>query len=229
MLPQSSPEEPRNSSRVNLLISLTFHVVLVLALVFFAAREGLLGKQLRKISVQMVKEKPPEKPKEPEKAKHEEPPKVEQPKPAPQVAAAPRPEPVKSTEAAPPVAAAPPAVAPPAAELPSLDFDGGKTVQSSSDPVQLYKGSLEYALRSRWNRPDNAADDNYVDEVEIAVAPSGDIGAPTFKKQSGDSRWDASVLAAIAAVKNIGRTPPADFPSRVVIRFDVADTEAITQ
>ena len=43
--------------------------MLVGALFYFAAREGLLGKKIQKISVDMVKEKPPEKPKEPEKPK----------------------------------------------------------------------------------------------------------------------------------------------------------------
>ena len=58
---------------MNLLISLFFHVAIVAVLVFFAARQGLLGEQLKKITVQMVKEKPPEKPKEPEKPKAEPP------------------------------------------------------------------------------------------------------------------------------------------------------------
>ncbi len=228
MLPQSQPEPPRNSSKVNLLISLVFHGALVLALVFFAAREGLLGKQLRKISVQMVKEKPPEKPKEPEKPKPVEPPKIETPKPA-EVARAPKPEEARPAQLAPPPVAAPPAVAPPAADLPALDFDGGKTVQTSSDPVQLYKGGLEYALRAQWNRPSGVVDDDFVGEVEISVDPSGAISRPAWKKNSGDPRWDASVLAAIAAVKTIGRPPPKGFPPQIVVRFDVADTEPISQ
>jgi hypothetical protein len=57
MVPQFQPRKRRNSSRVNLLISLVFHGAIVLALVYFAAREGLLGKQLRKIAVEIVKEK----------------------------------------------------------------------------------------------------------------------------------------------------------------------------
>ena len=77
MLPSSQPRKKRNSSKVNLLISFIFHAVLVLVLAYFAARQGLLGKQLKKISIEMVKEKPPEKPKEPPKV---EPPKVEPPK-----------------------------------------------------------------------------------------------------------------------------------------------------
>jgi hypothetical protein len=51
MQPQTQPRKPRNSSKVNLAISATFHTVLVLALFYLAAREGFLGKQLHKISV----------------------------------------------------------------------------------------------------------------------------------------------------------------------------------
>ena len=76
MQPQTLPRQPRNSSKANLGISVAFHVVLILALFYLAARQGFLGKQLQKISVEMVKEKTPEKPKEPEKPKVE-PPKVE--------------------------------------------------------------------------------------------------------------------------------------------------------
>jgi outer membrane biosynthesis protein TonB len=228
MAPQSKSAEPRNSSKVNLLVSFVFHAVLVLVLGFFAARHGLLGQQLRKISVEMVKEKPPEKPKEPEKPKPVEPPKIEPPKT--EVARAPKTEVAPSAAPAPPSASLAPApVAPPAADLPSLVFDGGKTVQTSSDPVQLYKGGLEYALRAHWTRPGGSADDNYVDEVEVSVDRSGGISDPTWKKNSGDAAWDASVLAAIASVKTIGRPPPAAFPSRVVVRFDLEDTEPISQ
>lgn len=56
---------------MNLLISFIFHTLIVLAMFYFAARQGLLGKQMKKIAVEMVKEKPPEKPKEPEKQKVE--------------------------------------------------------------------------------------------------------------------------------------------------------------
>ena len=48
------------------MISLFFHALIVVVALYFAARQGLLGKQLKKISIEMVKEKPPEKLKEPE-------------------------------------------------------------------------------------------------------------------------------------------------------------------
>ena len=70
MMPQSKPRKEKNSSKVNLIISVVFHAVLVLVLFYFAAREGLLGKKLKKIAVQMIKEKPPEKPKAPRTAKN---------------------------------------------------------------------------------------------------------------------------------------------------------------
>ena len=99
MLPNTQPRKRRNSSRVNLVISFIFHTVLVVALFYFAARQGLLGKKLQKLSVDLVKEKKAEKPKEPEKPKAE-PPKVETPK------AVSAPKPVETAKA-------PPSVAPP--------------------------------------------------------------------------------------------------------------------
>jgi outer membrane biosynthesis protein TonB len=209
---------------VNLAISATVHTVLVLALFYLAAREGFLGKQLQKISVEMVKEKQPEKPKEPEKPKVE-PPKVETPKV----------ETPKLVEAAPPPAAvaaatAPPAVAPPSADLPSFEFEGGKAVETSSDAVQVYKGYLEYALRSKWNRPSNLADDNYVAEVDIAVNRTGDISDPIWRKNSGDPKWDDSVRKVFATVSRLDHPPPTNFPPRVIIRFDVqGETESVLQ
>ncbi len=220
MQPHTQPRKKRNSSRVNLLISLVFHSVLVVALFYFAARQGLLGEKLKKISVEMVKEKPPEKPKEPEKPKVEPPKEVPKIAP-PMVAEAPR------VSTAP---EAPPTVAPPAADVPSFEFSGGKTVETSSDPIQLYRGYMEYALRQRWNRPDNDADDTYVAEVNVAVDKSGEISQPNWLKGSGDRKWDDSVKEVFKVVKNIGRPPPTNFPSRVTIRFDVQEqTEPVLQ
>jgi protein TonB len=217
MTPHTQPRKRRNSSKVNLLISFIFHAALVLTLLYFAARQGLLGKQLKKISVEMVKEKKPEKPKEPEKPKVEPPKVVETPKP---VAAAPQP---VETVKAPPPTVAPPTVAPPAAELPSFVFEGGKAVLSSSDPVEIYKSALEYAFRSKWNRPENMDDDSYVAEVQVLVKRNGQITDPVWEKGSGNSRWDDSVRAAVAAVNSMDSPPPTNFPPRVTIRFDVQE------
>ena len=222
MLPQTQPRKKRNSSKVNLLISFIFHATLVLTLLYFAARGGLLGKQIQKISVEMIKEKPPEKPKAPEKPKPE-PPKVEQPK----IVAAPKVEPPKE---APPAVSAPPTVAPPAAELPSFVFEGGKAVETSSDPVQLYKGAVEYALRSKWNRPDNLKDDAFVAEVKLSVGRDGQLRDPVWEKESGNKPWDDSVRRALAAVARMDRPPPTNFPPHIVVRFDVQEeTEPILQ
>jgi hypothetical protein len=222
MLPQSKPRKAGNSSKVNLMISFAFHAALVLVVFYFAAREGLLGKKLNKIAVQMIKEKPPEKPKEPEKPKIEppkaEPPKIETPKivEAPKVQA--------------PSVVAPPVVAPPNSELPSFEFGGGKAVETSSDPVQLYKGYLEYVLRQKWNRPEDEADDDFVAEVAVSVDGQGNIKNSTWLKGSGDEKWDATVKQVFNAVKTIDRPPPTNFPPRVTIRFDVQEeTEPVLQ
>jgi hypothetical protein len=111
-----------------------------------------------------------------------------------------------------------------AAELPAFAFDGGKTVQTSSDPVQLYKGFVEYTLRSKWNRPLDIDDTSFVAEVEVKVDRSGDLSDPIWKKSSGNTRWDDSVRQAIASTPELERHPPASFPGRVLVRFDVQET-----
>jgi hypothetical protein len=213
MIPQSQPKKPKNSSKANLVISAIFHAILIGVLFYFAAREGLLGKKIQKITVTMVKEKPPEPPKPKPEPPKLEPPKVEAPKlEAPKAETAPAP------------AAAPPVVAPPAAEAPTLEFsDGAKVVNSESDPVQLYKGYLEYTLRSKWNRPENLPDDNYIAEVAVNVDKDGNISPPQWLKGSGDAQWDQSVKAVFKLVTNIDRRPPTNFPPVVTIRFDVQE------
>jgi len=227
MIPQTQLRKPRNSSKVNLLISLVFHSAIVVALIYFAAREGLLGKQLKKIAIEIVKEKEPERPKEPEKPK-DEPQKAEPPK----LVEMPKLEAPKESASAPPqsINAAPPAVAPPAADVPAFEFSGGKAVQSSSDPAILYKGYVEYTFRSQWNRPTDERDDDFVAEVEVSVDPAGRISDPVWKKGSGNARWDDSVRSAVAATKSLDRPPPKNFPPRVLVRFDVQEaTEPIIQ
>jgi TonB C terminal len=193
------------------MISLAFHALLVGVLVYLAARSGLLGKQLQKITVTMEKEKPPVKPPEPPKV---EPPKLEPPKVEP-------PKIVEAPKAQAPPVAAPPVVAPPAAELPAFDFAGGKTVIDSSDPVQIYKSYMEYVLHSKWDRPEDMADDNYVVEVAVAVNQLGQMSSPVWQKSSGDNKWDDSVKQVFNVVKSFDRPPPTNFPASVTIRFDV--------
>jgi TonB family protein len=212
MLPQTHQHKRKNSSKVNLTISFVFHAVLIGALLYFAAREGLLGKKIQKISVTMVKEKAPEKAKEPEKPKAE-PPKMDVPKNQPPKYEEPK-------QAAAPMTA-PPVVAPPNSDVPSFQFEGGKAVNSESDPVQLYKGYVEYALRSKWNRPDNMDDDNYVAEVQVEVDKAGNLGNVQWRHGSGNAKWDQSVRDVFQAVHNIDRRPPTNFPPQVTIRFDI--------
>jgi TonB family protein len=215
MLPQTNQRKKKNSSKVNLTISLVFHGLLVGLLLYFAAREGLLGKKIQKISVEMVKEKPPEKPKEPEKPKVE-PPKVETPKiEQPKVA--------EESKPVTPPTTAPPTVAPPSTEVPSFEFEGGKAVNSESDPVQLYKGYMEYVLRSKWNRPENMNDNTWVAEVAVKVDKAGNLSNVSWQKGSGNDKWDQSVKQVFQIVQSIDRRPPTNFPPQVTIRFDVQE------
>ena len=213
MIPQSKPKPKKNSSRVNLTISAVVHGVIIVGLIYFAAREGYLGKKIQTITVTKVVEKKPE----PEKPK--EPPKVEPPKVVPPKVEVPK---VETPKAAPPVVA-PPVVAPAAVDVPSFDFAGGKTVLSENDPVQLYKGYIEYVLRSKWQRPENLADDSYAAEVSVNVDRQGNLSQTQWLKGSGDARWDQTVKDVFKLVTNIDRRPPTNFPDHVTVRFDVQE------
>jgi len=215
----------RRASRLSVAISALLHTGIALALFFFAAREGLLGLQLKKITVTFVpKEKPPEMPKEkpPEPKPQIEAPKPEIPPASPAPAPPPQPELAKTTAATPaPAANAPPSVAPPPAEVAAFDFDRGKPVESTSDPNLLYKAFLEYSLRSRWNRPQDVGDDSNVAEVELTIGPDGRLLGFTWNKKSGDTAWDNSVRQVVSQTTSFGRPPPKGFPQKVLVRFDV--------
>jgi periplasmic protein TonB len=220
--------QQKRTSRLSAGLSFVFHAVIILALGFFAAREGMLGEHFKKISITMVpKEKPPEPPKEkpPEPKPNPEPPKNDVPKTVP----APKPEIVRAappppTQMAPPPSSAPsvaPSVAPPPAEIPSFDFDGGKPVESSSDPGVLYKSFVEYTLRSRWARPEGVADNSFAAQVEVTISPDGRVRSFEWKQGSGNAAWDDSVRKVLAETASIGRPPPKGFPQKILIRFDV--------
>lgn len=223
MLPGTEKRKPRNSSKVNLLISLAFHTILVLAVFYLAARGGLLGDQLHRYAISL--EKPAEKPKEQPKPKPDEPPKPVTPTVAdikPVIA------PTVAAQAPPPVTtmAAPPSVAPPAAEAAPFIFEGGKIVKSSTDPVELYVGSIQRLLQLNWDRPQDMDDKSFVAEVEVAVDHTGKITYSDMKKSSGQKRWDDSVRQAIAKTPSVKGAQPPNFPSRVVVRFDVVAADA---
>lgn len=216
-----------NSSKVNLTISVVFHTILILGIFFLAAREGMLGKKLKELTVTMVpKEKKPEPPKEKPQEQ-----KIETPKTAEEAKAV-IPPPKAEVAAAPPPASEVPVVAPAATSLPAFEFnDGAKEVQSISDPNGIYKALVEYTLRSRWERPDDIADDSYVAEVELTVDRSGKVEESRWLSGSGDKRWDDSVKAAVAQTETISRPPPKGFPEKFVVRFDVqsGNTEPVIQ
>jgi len=211
----------RNSSKVNLIVSVVFHSVLVLGIFFLAAREGMLGKKLKEITVTMA-------PKEPKKVPEQAKEKPAEPKTEPvkqveaaKVASAPAPARAQ-TAAPPPPMESGPAVAPAAATIPDLDFsDGAKEVQVASDPKVIYKTLVEHALRSHWTKPENVDDSTFVAEVQVNIDSQGKVTGSRLVKASGNKEWDDSVKAAVAATKVIARPPPKGWPPGFLARFDV--------
>jgi TonB family protein len=211
----------RNSSKVNLVISFIFHSLLVVGVFYFAARQGLVGEKMKSLVATLEQQKPKELPKPPK-----EEPKVEQAKQQieqPKLVAAPVQAPQVQTAAAPPPVEAPLAAAPPTLDA-SFFGDGAKAVMEVSDPKLIYKGTIERALRSNWDRPEDMKDDEFVAEIELSIDKDGKVTASRWVKGSGDSRWDKSVKSAVAATKNVGAPPPTGFPVKFMARFDVEMT-----
>lgn len=217
-----------NSSKINLSISFFVHAALIGALVFFAAKEGLLGKKLKQLTVTMVpKEKKPEPPKEkpPE-------PKVEPPKPAETPKTAPEAPKVETAATPPPPASdngpvTAPAMA--AGTVPAFEFgDGAKEVQTVSDPNGIYGGMVEHSLRSHWVRDESIDDSTFTAEVEISVDSKGRITNTKWLSLSGNTRWDASVKKAVEESRMLTKAPPKGFPSKFVARFDVQSLKSDT-
>ena len=91
----------RNSSKANLILSFIFHSLLVLAVFYFAARQGLMGDKMKSLVATLEQQKPKETPKPKEEPKPEPAKQMEQPK----IVAAPTPAPQVQTAAAPAVEA----------------------------------------------------------------------------------------------------------------------------
>lgn len=222
------PETPTIAGKSNITLSIIFHSLMIVAFVFLAAREGILGEKFKEIAVVIVpkqEKKPDEKPKEPEKPV--EPSKVEEKKP-------------EATQAAPPPAAKQEtagaeveparvvlADAPPPAAIPA-DFhfsDGARAVQTSSDPNEVYQSSLEYTLHSRWSCPRNMEDPAIFSEVEVSVDAQGRVSVQNWKQLSGNSDWDASVRRVFDSGMALRQPPPKSFPPRVLVRFDLVSRQ----
>jgi len=219
-MPPSQSEPPRRRSfNSGLLVSLVFHIVVIGLLAWFAAREGMLGQPLKQITVRLLPPPAPDQPPPPEKPKPEPPKELSAPvaQPAPPKTSLPVPAPIPTPLPEPSA----PAPAPAPAEMPALAFNGGQTVQTETDPAALYRSYLEFSLRSRWNRPTDMADERFMAEIEVAVDAAGRISNPRWKRKSPNPRWDASVMDAIAQTPRLDRPPPAGFPLRVTVRFDV--------
>jgi outer membrane biosynthesis protein TonB len=179
-----------------------------------------MGDKMKSLVATLEQQKPKELPKPPKEEPKPEPNRqVEQPK----TIVAPAPAQQVQAATAPPVDA-PAAVAPPNLDA-SFFGDGAKAVVEVFDPKLVYKSSIERALRSNWERPENIKDDEYVAEVELSIDKGGRIVDTKWIRGSGDARWDKSVKTAVAATRAVGVSPPAGFPAKFTARFDVEMTK----
>ena len=211
----------RNSPKVNLIVSVVLHVI-ILGLGFFcAAKEGLMGNTMKTITADILEKAKKAEVKKPdtktEEAKQEEVKRaVAEVKAVKAAVAAAGP-----TTAPPPPPAAAVTEAPPPVMVSDMVF--GDVV--TTDPIVSYKNQVETVFRNKWNRPADIDDANFVAEVELAVDAGGKVTGYDWKAGSGNARWDNSVKQALANLQSINRPPPKGFPDKFLVRFDVVAVE----
>jgi len=120
-----------------------------------------------------------------------------------------------------------PTAPPPAAIESGFIFEGGRAVETSSDPVAIYRGLVEYSLYSYWNSPKNVTDPRIYAEVEILVDEHGNVSVAGWKQASGNKSWDASIREVFQQVHKLRNPPPSGFPHTMVVRFDMAVREQL--
>lgn len=203
----------KNDKKITILVVFLLHLIGILALTFFASKEGVLGKKMQALAVVLVPKSEPVKEKPVEK-------KIE----VPVIAKEDRMEAPKSVGVSTPKSVVVDAVAPSAAVLPSMEFsDGAKEVKTLTDPIQLYKKYVENVYLSRWNRPEIDGDLNFVSQIQITMDERGRIVSSSYLKLSGNKEWDNSVKQTVSPITMFSKVPPKGFPSTVIIQFDVQE------
>jgi len=195
----------KHDTKRNLFIAAAIHVLVIGIAVFFASREGMLGKKFQQFSVVLVpKPKTEEVEKKPSTPPPIKAPEVKSPSPA-----------IKDTPQIPKMSE--PTIAPAPTEVPSINFSGGaKDVIESSDPIQLYKSYIERYIHSQWKTPDN---EDKVTDVEITIDEHGNILSSVWTPIPKDS-WDTSIIDVFKKVNKFPSPPPKNFPHHFTMRFD---------
>ena len=196
-------------TRTNLIVAAVLHGVLILGLLFFASKEGMLGKTMQTLSVTLV---PKPKIEEVQKIKAFEP-KIE----LPRVVQAPVEIPKTPSVSQPVPVPAAPSVAPEATQIASFSFsDGAKDVISTTDPVLLYKSYMERYLTSKWEVPDGEED---IVMVDLSINVKGTIISTKITSHKR-GKWESSVKKVFAQVSSFPQPPPKGFPPTFKIQFD---------
>lgn len=225
----SSAPNPR-SPKSGLLLSVAFHAVALGILIWVAAHEGLFQPPQKSVTVTLVPEPEPE---QQPIVQPTQPPSVPAPQsviseqPTPSFDPQPNPEPsILPSEPHVPSVAAPPPV-----DVPQLVFN--ETTETSGigtgDSASYYRKFIEFTLRTHWNRPADIDDHTYVAELVIAVDSNGSLRPVRWERNSGNKRWDNSVLNAVKETQRIERVPPNGFPPIITIRFDVVSPDVLKQ
>ena len=96
---------------------------------------------------------------------------------------------------------------------------GGSGAATLSD---IYTQQIGAIIKRNWRYPSPATRENYVCQLEIVIAPSGEIVNYNVLRGSGKTDFDASTIKAVAVTKQLP-APPGNAELRVVINFNLQE------
>ena len=212
MLPGTEKRKPRNSSKVNLLISLTFHSLIVLAVLLFCRARGLAGQAVEEDRRRDGQGETAGKAQGAGETKGGP---IAQGGTA-QAGRGPQAGRIaqdrrKLRRPPPPWPLRPPSLHPRPRRPPSSSRRKA-VVDASPTRWNFTKDRSELALRSSWDRPQDMDDQSF-------VAESGGRGgflranrrSRSGRKAPGNKRWDDSVRQAIAKTRSVSRAAASQF------------------
>ena len=90
------------------------------------------------------------------------------------------------------------------------------------DAIAAYDAHIYNVFYNAWERPPAPA--SRPAKVTLSISSSGRILSSRLSQSSGDSAWDATVLAAVGRVKILPKKPPAGYPlNNIVVQFRIID------
>ena len=90
------------------------------------------------------------------------------------------------------------------------------------DAIAAYDAHIYSQFYNAWERP--SAPGVRPAQVTISISATGRVISSSLSQSSGDSAFDASVMAAVRRVTSLSKPPPTGYPrDNIIVQFRLID------